>query len=51
MTVEEVKKALNELYSDTSVTQVTTRDRLIELRDEIEVMIDAINEDMPDIDC
>jgi hypothetical protein len=51
MTVEEVRKALNDLFSDTSVTQVTTRDRLIELRDEIEVMIDTLNEEMPDIDC
>jgi hypothetical protein len=51
MTVEELKKGLNELFSDTSVTAPQTRDRLIELRDEIEVMIDAINEDMPDIDC
>lgn len=45
MTLDQVKRDLNELYSDTSVSRETTRDRLIELRDEIELLLDTLQED------
>lgn len=45
MTLDQVKRDLNELFSDTSVSRETTRNQLIELRDEIEVLLNALGED------
>jgi hypothetical protein len=45
MTLDQVKQDLNALYSDTSVSRETTRDRLIELREEIDVLLDTLTED------
>ena len=45
MTLDQVKRDLNELFSDTSVSRETTKDRLIELRDEIELLIETLQED------
>lgn len=46
MTLEEAKEALNKYFSDTDRTPSETVEGLRELRDEIDVMIDAIRSDM-----
>lgn len=44
--MEAAKKAIDDLFSDTTVSQQTTVDKLEELRDEIEMKIDAIKGDI-----
>lgn len=44
--VEIAKAAINTVFSDTTVSQETTVEHLKELRGEINVMINAINEDI-----
>lgn len=44
-TVEEVKKLVNEIFSDTSVSPETTQERLTEILDECYTMIQSIEED------
>lgn len=43
---ERIKRLLSDMFGDTSVPPETTLVNLIELRDEIEIMIDAIREDL-----
>lgn len=45
-TVEEVKKQINEIFSDTSVSPETTQERLTEILDDCYAMIQSIEEDM-----
>lgn len=42
---EEAQEAINRLFSDTSVPRSTTRSLLIDLRDEIDVILDALEND------
>lgn len=44
-TVEEVKKQINEIFSDTSVSPETTQERLTEILDDCYSMIQALEED------
>jgi hypothetical protein len=44
-TVEEVKKLINEIFSDTSVSPETTQDRITEILDECYMIIQALEED------
>lgn len=44
--VEEVKKAISKLYGDTSVPMERTLERMEEIRDEVEIMIDAIRSEL-----
>lgn len=44
--VKIAKAAINTVFSDTTIPQETTVEHLTELRDEIDVMINAINEDI-----
>lgn len=39
---EKAKQAVNDLFSDTSVDADTTRRRLQELKDEIDIMLDSL---------
>jgi len=43
---DQAKKAIDELYSDMSVSQETTIENLETLIAEMEIMIDALEEDM-----
>lgn len=45
MTLDQVKQDLNALYSDTSVSRETTKERLLELREEIDLLIETLDED------
>jgi hypothetical protein len=40
--IEAAKEAINAVFSDASVSREQTRRSLIELRDEIEVMLDTL---------
>jgi hypothetical protein len=42
--VEAVKEALNKLFDDTSVPQSTTRESLEEIRGEIDIMLETLDE-------
>jgi hypothetical protein len=44
-TVEEVKKLINEIFSDTSVSPETTQERITEILDECYMIIQALEED------
>ena len=43
---ETAKKAIDEIFADLSVSQEETRDTLKELRDELDILIDAITCDL-----
>jgi hypothetical protein len=45
---EDALNAINLLFSDNTVAEVTTRKSLAELKGEINVMLDALGEDMED---
>ena len=40
--VHEAKAAIDRVFSDRSVSRLHTRDSLIELRDEIEIILDTL---------
>jgi hypothetical protein len=46
MTIDEVSKALNEFFSDTSRSSAKTREGLGELQEELQTMLDALDEDL-----
>ena len=46
MTVKEITDAIDELFSDTSVSKQETLNRMQEIRDHIVTNIDAIEEDI-----
>lgn len=41
--VEKAKKAINDVYSDTSVDRETTKDRLTGLQDEIDLLLETLD--------
>jgi hypothetical protein len=41
--VDDAKKAIDEVFSDQSVDRETTKDRLVELQDHIDVMLDTLD--------
>lgn len=43
--MQQAKDAINKVFSDKSVSQGETRDRLAELREEIEMLMDTLPED------
>jgi hypothetical protein len=43
---ENALNAINLLFSDNSVSEVTTREGLVELKEELNIMIQALGEDM-----
>lgn len=46
MTLEDVKEAVNEFFSDTTRSQEETREGLVDLKGDIHILIDAIDEDL-----
>ena len=44
MIYEDAKAALDRLYSDTSVSRSITRELLIDLRDEIDLLLDTLED-------
>jgi hypothetical protein len=46
MTLEEVKDALNKFFGDTSRSPAETREGLMELVAELDIMFDALDEDL-----
>ena len=42
--LEQAQKAINTIFSDTTVPQTTTRERLESLRDEIDILLESLDE-------
>lgn len=45
MTLDEAKEAINKFFSDTGNSRAETRDGLEELREEINMLLDALDDD------